>query len=221
MVVDCHVYLYTCSSTANIGDEEVRTLTSIGHLYQFEILKHGKSWVDLLTAQNSMDALHSLGLTECNPLTSLKDLLDNELQQNWGTLQHHSLHPSWQNEPSRAVSLATQESLGGNSDVIEDSTEDWKTANLQRHSVLKRDTGNEDETSEKCKGADNCGKQGEDGGSGMDRSDNDWFAQYVSFWICSENKTCIANICLPPLLCGNKYFALLSRILNIALYSAV
>ena len=162
------------------------TLTTRSHQHHFEILKHGGNWVDLLTPQNPTDKLRSLGLTECTTLTSLKDLLTTELVENWGTLQHHSLHPSWQKVHSNKEESA-QQTLSG-SPENEDRSIDQKRVHLRRHDVLRRDVDSdkEEENAEKCKGTVKCDKQGsvESTESGGERVDSGWFARYVSLFEC-------------------------------------
>ena len=140
----------------------MNTLRTRGHQHSLEILKHSTHWVDILTSSNPTNKLHSLGLTNCFHLTSLSDLLTTELQQNWRTLQHHSLHQSWQK-------ITTQSSqLSGLNDSVKENKE------YQAARLLKRDAENE-AMAEKCKDSKACG------GQSNSESNDELFAHYVSF----------------------------------------
>ena len=150
-------------------------LRTQGHQHHLEILKQGGSWVDLLTSKNSTSKLHLLGLTDCFPLANLKDLLATELQQNWRTLRHHNLHPSWQNIP-RDPSESTHPS--GLTEEVRENYERQSgsrvQANVGDHKLLKRDTESVEAATEKCKDPEACGGQSDSASS------DQWFAHYVS-----------------------------------------
>lgn len=121
------------SSTSNTNSDQLRIVSTRGHLHNLEILKHTGNWVDVLTSRNPSDKLHSLGLTNCSALTSLNSLLTTELQENWRTLQYHDLHPSWQNVPrpftQSASHQSTRASVGGRKRLRRD-TEDRAAVNM-------------------------------------------------------------------------------------------
>ena len=130
-----------CSSTGSISSDQMSVLRTRGHKHNLEVLKHSAQWVDILmTSDDPMatNQLHSFGLTDCSLLTSLSDLLTTELQQNWRTLQHHNLHPSWQVESVHPSA--------GLSESIEEREKDQRIPSAR---LLKRDT-------EKCKDSKAC-----------------------------------------------------------------
>ena len=184
--VTVYVLLYSSSSAANVGNDKMKTLSRRGHQHQLEILKHRGSWVDLLTSQNPSEKLHSLGLSDCFPLTSLRDLLTTELQHNWRTLQHSVLHPPWKNLPGdTSWSVQQIRSRVRVSEMAKDHRERVQnTFQTGRHNLLKRDTASGVEKDrEMCKGPDSCSKRGDQiqgAGRGGDNSENEWFAHYVS-----------------------------------------
>lgn len=174
--------IYPCSSIANISVNEMKTVITMGQHHQFEVLKHGDYWVDLLitSTQNSTDKLHSLSLTDCFIVTSMGDLLKTELQQNWKTLQHHTLHSSWGDPSGRVSQQISKHLIYG--DIIGGHRNGVK---VHGHSIiLKRDANNDAgdirTDTEKCKGLSGCDKQSQDTGRNLDKG---WFAQYVSFYV--------------------------------------
>lgn len=156
------------SSTGSISSEQISTLSIRGHQHDLEIVKHSAHWVDILTSKNPTDKLHSLGLTDCFPLASLSDLLTTELQQNWRTLQHHNLHPSWQEITTQSVHPS-----GLNESVKEN--EEHRRIQVARV-VLKRDVENE-AAGERCKDSKTCG------GQSNSPSNDELFAHYVSLHV--------------------------------------
>ena len=150
------------------------SLRTSGHKHNLEVLKHSAQWVDILTISNdpmATNQLRSFGLTDCSLLTSLSDLLTTELQQNWRTLQHHNLHPSWQIESTQSVHPSA-----GLNDSIMESEKDQRIPSAR---LLKRDT-------EKCKDSKAC--DGQNSNAGNDVS----FAHYVSLLLVyMYAQTCI------------------------------
>ena len=155
-------------------------LRTRGHKHNLEVLKHSAQWVDILTTSDDPRAtnqLHSFGLTDCSLLTSLSDLLTTELQQNWRTLQHHNLHPSWQ--------VKSVHTSAGLSDSIEESEKDRKIPSAR---LLKRDA-------EKCKDSKACDGQNSNAGDDMS------FAHYVSLFLVYAQTYICECVCVCVCVC--------------------
>ena len=54
-----------------------------------EIIHLEGNWIEILSSKSSEDIFKSMGLDQCYQLVEMRDLIEDELRQNWESLKHH------------------------------------------------------------------------------------------------------------------------------------
>lgn len=132
-------------------------LQSRGHELQLEVLHADENWIEISTSQ---DNLEHLGLSNCTLLANFRELIANELSNNWNNLQHHTHHtPRTILLHDSSISATDTLSLS----IEGGEREDTRLWNTHRNIRLKRDSSQKNEESET-----------------VELSSDEWFEQYVS-----------------------------------------
>ena len=128
------------------------------------------NWIELVTTQ---DSLHHLGLSNCTLLAHLRDLVADELQGSWQTLQHHSRYtPASLYQHQTTLESLIKVNILKSLKPRESSEKDVRILSSSDHLRLKRDGDDR-------KGALRCQDCDETIGMKEDLASDEWFKHYV------------------------------------------